>query len=246
MQAERWPRRNLLSIKATDDEEGLQSARTLGATWDTVGWVYFRLGDYEKALSYARAAWLLGQQGLDGDHLGQIYEKLGRKQEAAHAYRLAYAAVGQHTSPATAVSREGTRKSIRQHYKLLMGKDAEPTVLSTTRRTDGTFTPTPIEELSRIRTVKIATAKHESGSAIFTVLFSPDKANDVRYFSGMESFKALSSQLGAAKFKVELPDSGPVRLYRRAMLLCAEVSGCDAVLLPPDSTHVFDSSGVGF
>ena len=51
----------------------------LGEIWDTVGWIYFRKADYEKALPYIRAAWLLTQDPIVGSHLGQIYEIWARR-----------------------------------------------------------------------------------------------------------------------------------------------------------------------
>ena len=62
---------------------------SLIAYWDTLGWVYFARGDLDKAEKYVSAAWRLGQHGEVGDHLGQIYEKRGKKDEAIRTYALA-------------------------------------------------------------------------------------------------------------------------------------------------------------
>src|SRR5208282_2200040 len=64
----------------------------LVAYWDTLGWVYFHRGDLQTADKYIRAAWLLSGDGASGDHLAQIYDKLGQKDRAIHAYALAMAA----------------------------------------------------------------------------------------------------------------------------------------------------------
>ncbi len=74
------------SMLADSPESGFAATRQLGYIWDTVGWIHFRRGEYEKALPYVRASWLLSQDSLVGDHLGQIYAKLGKTQEAAHTY----------------------------------------------------------------------------------------------------------------------------------------------------------------
>src|SRR4029077_7747908 len=57
--------------------------------WDTLGWVYFSEGNLDKAEKYVSAAWGLGQHGEVGDHLGQIYEKEGKKENALRTYELA-------------------------------------------------------------------------------------------------------------------------------------------------------------
>jgi hypothetical protein len=61
----------------------------LAADWDTLGWVHFRLGNLDKAEKYLKAAWTVTQDTIIGEHLGQVYEKLGKRQQAARAYRLA-------------------------------------------------------------------------------------------------------------------------------------------------------------
>jgi hypothetical protein len=43
--------------------------------------------------------------------------------------------------------------------------------------------------------------------------------------------------LGGAQYKVEFPDLGPFQIFRRGMVVCANVTGCDVVLLLPDDTH---------
>lgn len=222
------------SMKADSDDAGLEVAKEIGNVWDTVGWIYFRRAEYDKALPYVRAAWLLSQIAGIGDHLGQVYAKLGRRQEAAHVYRLAYAS-NDHDPFAA-----GQRKVILQHYRELLGKDAEPAVLTTTRRADGTFTPMPAEELSRMRSFKLSTGPHDSGNAVFSVVFSPGKVERVKYLSGSDSLKPLANQIAALKFGVEFPDPGPVRLYRRGMVVCEKFEGCNLVLLLPDSVHVVD------
>src|SRR5262249_17512911 len=70
-------------------ERDLYHIRELGSYWDTLGWVHFVKGDLDRAERLVRASWLLMQNGEVGDHLGQLYEKRGRKSEAIDAYALA-------------------------------------------------------------------------------------------------------------------------------------------------------------
>jgi len=214
------------SMKAADDPEGLKSARQLGYVWDTMGWIYFRRGDAQKALTYTRAAWVLTQRAVSGDHLGQIYEKLGMKPEAIHAYKLALASTG------------GNMADLRKRYEHLSGGKASDADVPRLRRSaNGAYEPSPGEELSRMRTAKLTSSAKESGSATFTIVFSPVKPNDVKFISGDESLKAMIGPLGGAKYKVEFPDLGPFQLFRRGMVVCASVTGCDVVLLLPDDTQ---------
>ena len=53
----------------------LQLPLTISSYWDTLGWVYFKMGDLPRAESYLTPAWQLQQSGVIGDHLGQLYER---------------------------------------------------------------------------------------------------------------------------------------------------------------------------
>ncbi len=218
------------SLTAGSGHDGFYSTANLGATWDTVGWIYFRLGQYEKALPYLKSSWLLTQNSEVGDHLGQLYAKMGKKELAAQTYRLAYAAMQPSTS--FSAGREALDK-IRQHYQDLLGPGANPGSLSTSRRPDGSFSPTPMEELSRMRMVKIASNPQPSGQGTFSVLFSPGKVEEVTQVEGDESAKGMIDRIKAAKFDVEFPDQTPARLVRRGIMSCGG-HGCDLTLLPPE------------
>lgn len=226
------------SAKAASEDAGFAATEMIGMVWDTLGWIYFCRGEYEKALPYLRASWLLTQDATVGDHLGQTYVKLGKKQEAAHTYRLAYSRSGGSNSDAA----KSDNSLILQHYKELMGKDANPGLVSTNRRPNGTFTPMPGEELSRMRSFKIADAG-QPGNAVFNIVLSPGKVEAVKYISGSQSLKGMEKQIAATNFGVEFPDAGPIRLYRRGMAVCEKAEGCNVVLLLPDSVHAVDQSG---
>jgi hypothetical protein len=152
-------------------------------------------------LTYIRASWLLSQRAVVGDHLGQVYEKLGKKQEAIHRYKLALAAGS------------SDNEDLRKHYEALTGEkagDADAPFLS--RGSKAAFVPSPGEELSRMRMVNLTTASHETVSAVFDIVFSPGRVEEVKIVSGSDSLKTLSPKLETAKYKVEFPDSVPKRL----------------------------------
>lgn len=203
--------------------ESLKITVELAADWDTLGWVYFRRGDLSKAESYVRAGWDLSQDATIGDHLAQVYEREGKKQEAANIYRLALAAP------------RGDKEEIRQHYQQLTGKNADEGAVSLGRGKNGTRITSPGEELSRVRETKLSTASRLSGSATYAVAFSPGKVDEVTYVSGDSSLKSIGERLSTAKFHIEFPGQDPVRLVRRGILMCSS-TGCDFVmLLPADS-----------
>ncbi|MGC8595983.1 MAG: tetratricopeptide repeat protein [Candidatus Kryptoniota bacterium] len=61
---------------------------------DTIGWIYFKLGDYKKASAYVREALSLrtaadGSPAVLEEHLGDIYMKLGDKKQAIEYWKRA-------------------------------------------------------------------------------------------------------------------------------------------------------------
>jgi tetratricopeptide (TPR) repeat protein len=61
-----------------------------GAFVDSLGWVYFKLGDYDNALIFMeRAAMLIPDDPVITDHLGDVYWALDRPAEALHEWRRA-------------------------------------------------------------------------------------------------------------------------------------------------------------
>ncbi len=61
-----------------------------GAYLDTMGWIYYRLGDYPKALEFIlKASEIHAANAVVIEHLGDVYDKLGDKSKAAEAWERA-------------------------------------------------------------------------------------------------------------------------------------------------------------
>lgn len=204
--------------------EDLKCTQKISRYWDTLGWVHFRLGHLNQAESYIRASWLLAQAAVVGDHLGQIYEQQGKKREAIHMYRLALAALG-----ATSVGDE--RDEIQRHIEHLTDTKAP--------RSPREISADPSAgELSQIRSAKLRRLVPGTASAEFFLLFGPGpKVEDLQFISGSPKLKDADDALSEAKFQVAFPQASGARLVRRAILSCSAVTGCEAVLLNPDSVN---------
>lgn len=97
---------NLASLLATfrDDAESLERARLIArrlngtdvpALQDTYGWILFRTGQTEEALKYlVPAAENLPEDASVQFHLGEVYNALGRQEDALKQMRLAMQKVG--------------------------------------------------------------------------------------------------------------------------------------------------------
>ena len=211
--------RNVTLDRLTPQE--LPLVPSLIAYWDTLGWVYFTEGNLDKAEKYVAAAWGLGQHGEVGDHLGQIYEKEGKKDRALRTYELATA--GLRPVPET-----------RDRIDALLKSDAK-------LKND---VKNGKEDLQSLRTIDLGKAK-ETGSAEFWVLLSgggaPAKAEAVKFVNGEERLKIFTDALRTAEYRLTFPDNTPVKVLRRGILSCSTTTGnCALVLMLPDDVRTVD------
>ncbi len=194
----------------------LRKIQLLTATWDTMGWIYFHKGNLQSAEDYIHAAWLENQRREVGNHLGQVYEKENRKQDAANIYALAAAG--------SQISQEG-RDDLNKRAADLKAQGFS------SKYSD------PGRELGEQRSVYIPKLTKKYASAEFFVELSPGKIEDVAYIRGDESLKAAEDALQKAEFHVPFPKDSQAKLIRRGILVCSEGSDkCQFAMLLPQST----------
>ena len=193
----------------------------LDANWDTLGWVYFARGDLERAQKYISAAWALGQHGEVGDHLAQIYEKLGDRPGAIRTY---------------AMSLSGIRPSNETHGRLaaLLGGDAK---ISSTVEHERLH-------LQSLNTIKLGRIALLPGTADFFVLITPAatgaRIEAAKFVSGEEKLKPLAENLRSAKIDFAFPDDVPTKILRRGVLSCSGNRECEFIMMLPEDVHAVD------
>jgi tetratricopeptide (TPR) repeat protein len=198
---------------------------SIGSYWDTLGWVYFQNNQLDKARRYIEAAWLLDQHSEICDHLGQLYEKLGRKQDAIHFYAMAVTAP--HRVP-----------EAEQHLKTLL-PDSKLNAAEIDRAK---------AEMSALRTAQLPWSGTKNANAEFFLTFGAPsstekrvKPEQVKFVSGDEALRAYVTKLQAATFSVEFPDDTPIRLVRRGVLSCgSDTHECRMVLMLPEDVRTVD------
>jgi len=198
--------------------DDLQHVNLMTAVWDTMGWVYFREGNYTQAENYIAAAWKVTQHSEVGDHLGQVYEKNDKPVEAAKIYQLSLAAETLSPDPS------GT-DTIQASLDRLKAKGVAPA--------DGD----PNQELAKMRTISIP--KAANGTADFFLLVSADKVEDAQFISGDEGLKAAAPELLKIDMSGQIPKGSGAKLVRRGMLNCSDAaSQCQFTLLLPQSVGI--------
>ena len=209
--------------KLADDD--LKYTLSLAAYWDTLGWVHYQLGNLKQAEGYLYAAWTVQQFATVGYHLGQVYEKQQRRQDAAHMYRL----VSEQQSRGAEETEVLTEA--RQRLKHLNAP-------VTANRTGHFQVDRAADELSRDRTISLPKLVTQHASAEFFLLFAPGpKVEDTKFISGSDNLRSAGKVLGQAHFKVAFPENSSGRLVRRGIMACYPSTGCSFVLMPTDTVR---------
>ncbi len=193
--------------------ENLRNMPGLGGDWDTLGWVYFNLGKYDLAERYLYAGWTLLESSTIGDHLGQVYEKLGRSNDAIEAYAAAI------------VAGDAPPNSAQRLEALCGSNDTAGAEIEQARA-----------NLHRSRTIKIDfPAEGISKAEFFVLLRQGPKVVDVRFIKGPYPLANAGPAIAGASFHAPFPNDAPTQLVRRGILTChSRASGCDFELIPPD------------
>ena len=195
---------------------------SLAHYWDTLGWVAFAEGHFDVAERYVSAAWQLSGSADTADHLGQIFEKRGQKEDAVRQYALAMNA--RRPEPET-----------RSRLAALVGGDDKVDATVAKDRDDQ----------QHERTLKVANTAKLDGRAEFFVLLSPGEGSTaavegVAFLDGDEKLKASTDALRRAGFSQRFPDETPVKILRRGTLSCKADGDCTFVLALPDEVKSVD------
>jgi tetratricopeptide (TPR) repeat protein len=202
--------------------QDLLSANSLAADWDTLGWVYFKMGNLDQAEKYLNAAWMLGQDADEADHLGKLYERENKKQAAIQMYRFALAQAKEKRSSGIDTAKTSARLEF-------LSPGASNPGLRSANEIDG--------ELSQMRTTKLSMQAKTEESAEFFLLLARNKVEAVKFISGSEALKSAEAALKSASYKVEIPEDGDPRILRRGILFCSEISGCAFTMLNPSEVR---------
>jgi len=165
---------------------------------------------------------VLGQHGEVGDHLAQIYQKEGHKDDAVRIY---------------AQSLSGLRPTNETRTRLasLVGGDTKVQPVVDQHRV----------ELQQSRTLKLGKIAPVTGTADFFVLITSApggaKIEAAKFISGEDKLKPLTDNLRSAKVDFAFPDDVPAKILRRGTLTCSKENGqCEFVMMLPEDVHSVD------
>ncbi|HTH02852.1 MAG TPA: DUF3857 domain-containing protein [Vicinamibacterales bacterium] len=186
----------------------LAITESIGSYLDTLGWVAFAKNDFASAETLISAAWWITEHAEVGDHLGQIADRRGNRDEATRWY--AFALNGDRPEAAT-----------RDRLGAAAGKNVNIDELVRKYRA----------ELSRTRSIGIKGTPAISGKADFFLLVGGDgKVEDAEFTSGDETLKPLSATLKTVQFQNISSASQPLKVLRRGTVVCNPA--CAITLVP--------------
>jgi hypothetical protein len=186
-------------------------ANLLIASWDTLGWILFEEGKPEAAKPYITAAWRASLRSEIADHLAQIDEAAGQKNEALTLYALAGDAEDR-TTPTE------VRAHITENKARLMSDGARVGEAGAIA-------------LQNLRTFKVARPAGVSGWGTFRLVVTATGVAEAQQMSGESKVAAMKDVLQGMKFPEMLPPGSKAHLLRSAVVSCSS-SPCEVVLVP--------------
>ncbi len=199
---------NLDSLRMQD----LATSDFLFNAWDTKGWIEFKRGNLDTAENYVLPAFLAAGHGDEAEHMGEIYEKRGKQEEAIRYYIFSLLS-------------DNPDSNARPRLEALGVKNVESRMA--TART----------ELQNLRSIPLS--QSGKGTAEFYLLLSPGKVEQVKFIKGDDDLKSFTETLQKAGVTMKFPAGVQAQAVRRAILRCgADSSGpCSLELVPSIDVH---------
>ncbi len=183
-------------VSMEDKVKSFDQMGILGADWETLGWVYYRQGQQEKAATYMHAAWELKPRNTDINlYMALIYEAQHKPEDATTFYRMALSGTNSPT----------TQNVIHTRLDHLGVTAADPLPMDVM---------TPLPSLA----IQLNATDTEP---LVDILLTHDKPPAVTLLKGDPALekplvKAIQSALANP-----FPDNGPEKLLRRARVTCS-------------------------
>src|ERR1700687_26493 len=199
-------------IQENDEPESVAGFTSIiSVSWARVGLSHLRMGQIDEAERYLKAAWETSQSSSIGTHLGEVYEKEGKKALAAQTYAEAMAA-------------GGDKEEIQKRLATLVTDESK--LKSMIAKAGG--------DLSQRRTLILnKIAQKSESTSVFLVFVNSQQPSEVVFSAGETAFtdqyeKILKQQ----KFPTYFPDEHTQHIVREGTLYCGVV-GCSVVLMLP-------------
>jgi TonB family protein len=223
--------RNISLEHLTPTQLGL--VRELAEEWDTMGWIYFKKVNIDQARLYIEAAWPLVPSPTVGSHLGQVYEKLNRQDDAIRTYAMTIAAADLPTRATT--NPEAVAEATDRLTKLAARDVSIPDMIKKGH-----------DDLEAMCSLSVTNLPKSSGTADFTMKVAANGSTEVRQVSGDSSFSKFTEALREVRIPMQIPGAAGIEIPRRGKLTCnAEQTECHFTLLRAEEAFDLASEEAG-
>ena len=195
--------------------QDLATSNFLFNAWDTKGWIEFKQGKVDDAEKYIQSAFLAAGRGDEAAHLGEIYEKRGKRDEAIRYYLFSLVS-------------EAPAADARAKLDGLGVKNIDSRLAEAGK------------ELQTLRTVSLKqTAK---GKAEFFLLMSPGKVEQVKFIKGDDEVKSLADALQKSDLTMKFPPDVQAQVVRRVVVQCGTTAAgpCTVQFIPSSQVRSLD------
>jgi transglutaminase-like putative cysteine protease len=191
------------AVTMEDKVRSFDQMQSLGTVWETIGVVYYRQRQYDKAETYMHAAWELKPRNVNINmYMGLICEALNKPEDAKIFYRITLSGTESYA----------VKGSIQSRLSRLGASTGDPLPMDVT-------TPLPTLMLHL----------DPSGAEPWVdILLSREKRPVVSLLKGDPAIETPLVEAIQIALADHLPDRGPEKLLRRARLICppSEKPGC--------------------
>ncbi len=201
---------NLMSVTLDPLSHGVYAhINSLASSWDTLGWIRFLRGDTASAEKYLMPAWIVLQHPTISDHLAQVYEKLGKKDQALTYSGFTVAAGSKMDRPQD--SDLEAIENARARVERLAPAGTAKQVLDKTAR-----------QYAEANTFTTANHGGQDGKADFAILQTQEKTSSQgRLITGDAALQSMASAVAAKVPRVPVPEDEGIDIARWATLTCA-------------------------
>lgn len=184
--------------------EQLNAVFLMAAFWDTRGWIYSLQNDNARAETYLEASWRLYPATATGDHLAQVYEKTGRREQAIRTYAMSIAAVDLN------IQIQPDEEEVADARSRLKRLESNIDAAVERGRTD----------LQQDREFAIANSSKTTGRGDFLLKMKPGGKIEAKRISGDVALDPFAQALASSSLPVPIPQGVDVEIALRGTLSC--------------------------
>jgi hypothetical protein len=214
LKAERLAETETVSLTVAGlEQKHLDMMEDVVWTWDALSIVAFEQSRWADAERYGRAAWLLGRDRDTAFRLGEVYEKLERRADAASFYLTAHSLYSD--APG----------DVRAAVKRFVGEGADIAKMVETARQHA------LEP--RMLPFKAADGKGE----YLALVGSDQRVLELKFVGGEEAMRQLAEPLKAAAVPLAFPSANATRIAVKLVVGC-QAGRCGFIVAPANMAKI--------